>query len=93
MPNNKLNDFNRMTGLQQMRTMVRAFANCRESFLDQFTLTQAEMIYRMWISSEWDFLPDTWTERQVKEALAGVTPAWLEEGNPFYLPETKKEYF
>lgn len=51
------------------------------------------MIYRMWISSEWDFLPDTWTERQVKEALAGVTPAWLEEGNPFYLPETKKEYF
>lgn len=64
------------TGIEELRLMVNNFDSCREDFLDRFTLEQLVQIHRMWLASEWDIYPDTWTDRQVKQALAGKPPRW-----------------
>lgn len=64
------------TGAQELRAAVKAFDYCNESFLDQFTSEELIKIYRVLQKCEWDFLPDTWTKRQVKEALQGKVPRW-----------------
>lgn len=84
MDNEKLDQFDSLTGIEKMRTMVGALNNCNESFLQGFTIQQLIKIYRMWLSSDWTFMPDTWTERQVREALRGHEPYWNDNEQPVY---------
>ena len=80
----KLEEFDKYTGIEKMRVMVKAFNNCRESFLDQFDVKQLIKIYRAWLGSAWDFYPDTWEPRQIREALRGRSPWWDKDGKPLY---------
>jgi hypothetical protein len=73
------------SGAEELRLMVRNFDRCRESFLDAFSLEQLVTIHRAWLASAWDFFPDSWTERQVTEALQGIPPQWdVETEAPVY---------
>lgn len=59
-----------------LRLYMGNLDHCREDFLDKFTTDQLVQIARMHVASEWDFYPDVWTERQIKEALRGKPPNW-----------------
>lgn len=71
-----------LTGAEEMRSAVRLFDSCSESFLDRFTAEQLILIWRAWHASEWDVRPDLWSERQVQAALKGVAPRWDNDMNP-----------
>lgn len=71
-------------GADEMRLIVKNMDATRESFNQAFTSEQLLQIFRMQLASGWDFSPDQWTPRQVKEALQGITPAWNEEEEPIY---------
>ena len=65
------------TGIDQLRSAVAAYAYCNESFLQQFTAAELLTIRACWLASEWDFFPDQWTTRQLREALEqGRAPTW-----------------
>lgn len=81
----KLEEFNKLTGMEKMRQIVKALNNCNESFLDQFRFEELIKIYSAWLASGWTFLPDQWTERQVKEALRGIVPNWDFNEKPVYI--------
>ncbi len=73
------------TGIEHLRAVVAAFNNCRESFLDPFTPEQLLKLHDAWTATAWDFRPDQWSERQVREALRGVVPQWNAGGEePVY---------
>jgi hypothetical protein len=69
-----------MTGIDELRMCVDALNGCREDFLaavrDPFSAEDLLKIWRAWRASEWDFYPDQWTPRQVREALRGIAPRW-----------------
>lgn len=65
------------TGAEELRLIVRSMNSTCEGFNDRFTLEQLVQIYRMYLASEWEILPNRWTPRQIKEALAGKPPAWV----------------
>lgn len=74
-----------MSGIDLLRLVVQNLDRCREDFVHPapprkpFTPEQLIQIGRMHLLSEWDFYPDQWTARQVKEALAGKPPSWNRE--------------
>jgi hypothetical protein len=68
-----------MTGIEELREMLACLEHCKEDFLVRFTTKQLFQLWRSWKSSEWDFYPDQWSERQVKEALRGKAPRWDDE--------------
>lgn len=73
------------TGADELRLIVQNMNVTRESFNDQYTLEELIQIYRMHLLSEWDFYPDEWTSRQVKEALKGIPPKWNKKTEkPYY---------
>jgi hypothetical protein len=76
----------KMTGAAFLRLLVQNLGACREGFLDPFTVEQLIQIGRMHLISPWDFYPDQWTARQVKEALAGNAPHWTNDEKPHYGP-------
>ena len=87
-----IKEFEERTGMEQMRVIVAALNGCRESFLDQFTIPQLIKLYKAWLNSKWDFMPDEWTDRQVKNALRGKAPMWDNNENPIYTkpPATRR---
>ena len=67
----------KMTGMEQLRAMVRLFDDCRESFNDRFTVVELAAIYRAHIASGWDIYPDEWADFQVQNAIKyGTVPQW-----------------
>ncbi len=72
------------TGAEELRLLVSNLDYTSESFNDRWTLEQLVQLHRMLQASEWDILPDVWTERQVDEALAGIPPSWDDDENPVY---------
>jgi hypothetical protein len=78
------------TGIEQLRKLVGIFNRCNESFLDPFTPEQLLKLYAAHVASEWDFYPDQWAARQVREALRGVTPKWREVKG-FIVPSYTRE--
>jgi len=77
------------TGMEQLRALVNAFDHCRESFFDPFTPVQLLAIHAAWMASKWDYRPDSWTGRQVREALRGIAPQWNDDSSPRYTPRVK----
>ncbi len=75
------------TGVEELRLIVRNLNNCRESFLDPFTIEQLLALHRAWMSADWDFPPDQWQPEQVAQALRGITPRWDEDERPEYAPD------
>lgn len=75
-----------MTGAEFLRLLVQNLNACNETFLDPFTAEQLIQIGRMHLTSPWDFSPDQWTNRQVREALKGIAPHWTEGERPYYGP-------
>ena len=80
----RIDEFNNLTGMEKMRRIVKALNNCNESFLDQFPFNDLMKIYSAWLASEGTFLPDQWTERQVRDALRGIAPRWDFTEKPIY---------
>jgi hypothetical protein len=68
--------------IEELRHIVRSFANVNESFNQRFTLTELVTIHRCWMASGWDIYPDKWTPLQVAEALRGIIPSWDEYEAP-----------
>lgn len=73
-----------LTGAEEMRSAVRLFDSCSESFLDRFTAEQLILIWRAWHASDWDVRPDLWSERQVQASLNGAAPRWDNDMNPVH---------
>lgn len=73
-----------MDGPRLLRTIVREMDDSRESFNQLWSATQLVKIYEMHLRSEWEFPPDRWTERQVREALAGIVLKFHDDGKPNY---------
>jgi hypothetical protein len=83
-------EFDGLSAIEKMRKMVKGFSNCNETFLQRYIFLELTKLYRMWLSSEHDFPPDTWTERQVREALRGIVPMWDVMAIPVYNIKTPK---
>lgn len=63
--------------IEELRHIVNNFDSCRESFNTQFSLGELIKIHRAWMACDWDFYPDEWDPRQVKEVLLyGKIPQW-----------------
>lgn len=75
----------KMTGIEELRLTVNVCSWMKESFNDRYSAAQLVAICIAHSKCEWDYLPDTWTTRQVKEAIKGIVPRWDEEGEkPVY---------
>ncbi len=74
----------KMTGIEELRTIVGAMDQCRESFMDPFTAEEIVKIWRAWRACEFDIYPDQWSKRQVKEALRGIVPRFDSNEKPVY---------
>jgi hypothetical protein len=72
------------SGADLLRLIVRHMDATRESFNDRFSARQLITIYSAMLASDWDFYPDTWTARQVREALRGFPPKWNGDEQPTY---------
>jgi len=71
-------------GIEELRRSVKFFDNCDEGFLDGWSSHQLLNIWRSYQKSEWSFSPDSWTARQVEEAVDGIPPEWDENEQPVY---------
>lgn len=67
------------TGAEFLRWLVGNLGDVSETFNDRYSVEQLIAIGRAWEKSEWDFYPDQWEERQVREALEGVVPTWSDD--------------
>jgi len=72
------------TGAEELRLIVENMNITREDFNDRFTAEQLVQIGRMLLASEWDIYPDQWSDRQVREALAGKPPRFDARERPVY---------
>lgn len=72
------------TPMQKLRRYVNLFDNCNEDFNSRFTIPELIKIAEMHATCGWDFYPDQWTDRQVKEALQGILPQWDSNERPSY---------
>ena len=60
-----------MTPIETLRAMVRLFGHCNETFNAQFTVNDLGLIYQAHTASEYDYLPDQWTDDMINAALEG----------------------
>lgn len=71
-------------GIETIRQAVTLFNDCSETFNQQFTATELLQLAAAHQASDFDFYPDQWTERQIKEALRGIVPQWDDNEQPSY---------
>lgn len=82
-----------MTGMNELRTAVKALDNCRESFLDTYPAADLLNIWRAWRACDWDIYPDQWSARQLLEATTQrIVPRWTPDEQPDYSPATRKRF-
>jgi hypothetical protein len=72
------------SGADLLRLVVRNMDGNSEAFNQMFTAAELLQIFTMQLASAWDFSPDEWTTRQVREALAGKPPRWDDQERPLY---------
>lgn len=68
----------RRSGAEELRLIVSNLNRCAESFLDDFDAAQLLAIGRAQLGGEWDITPDQWSPRQVREALSGIPPRFIQ---------------
>ena len=82
-----MKDERKWDGIDQLRTAVRLFDNCNESFNQQFTVQELLTLWRAYRDCGWYIPPNVWTPRQVREALGGKAPKWQpRDERPAYDP-------
>jgi hypothetical protein len=73
------------TGIEELRHLVEIFNACNETFNDPFTAEELIRLYRVHLASGWDFYPDQWDERQVRDAIDhGIAPRWDKRERPIH---------
>ena len=77
--------------IDRLRALVRRWGSVNETMCQRFTLRELCDLDRMWMLSGWDFYPDQWTERQVREALKGRPPQWDDDERPKYEREQEPD--
>lgn len=85
----ELEEYKKLSDIEKMRCVVNSFSYCNESFLMRFNVLELMKLYLKMIECDWDFLPDAWSDRQVREALKGTVPRWDNDENPVYTKKTK----
>ena len=75
------------SGADLLRLVVRNMDGTSEGFNDRYTAAELLRIFTAQLESAWDFSPDEWTSRQVREALAGKPPRWDDQERPLYEDE------
>lgn len=65
-------------GIERLRAAVRLFANCNETFNQQFSTEELVNIHEAYNACGWDIFPDCWPDHLVDHArerggLAGST--------------------
>lgn len=85
-----LEEYNKLYDIEKMRMAINAFSYCNETFLQRYSVKELFKIHWAMMASEWDFLPDQWTDRQVREALKGIVPCWDDEEQPEYAKLVRK---
>lgn len=73
-------DVSKLSGSDLLRLVVQNMDRCGTDFNQRFTAEQLIQLHKMFLESEWEIYPDQWTERQLREALAGKVPRWNETG-------------
>jgi len=77
--------YDALAGVELIRAIADMTRWTSEDFWAGMSAEQVVAIGRAHRDSEWDFLPDRWTTRQVEEALAGVVPRWAgDDEQPIY---------
>lgn len=82
-------EFKEKPAIDHLRLIVQNFDSLNETFNQRFSFDQIIAIHKAWMLSEWDKNADTWTARQVREALRGIPPHWDDDEKPVY--RTKSE--
>jgi len=78
-------DEDALAGVELIRAIADMSRWTSEDFWAGKTAEQVIAIGRAHRASEWDFLPDQWSPRQVEEALEGIVPRWGgEDERPLY---------
>lgn len=75
---------NTLSGAEELRLCISNMNTTNESFNDRYSAEQLIQINRMLVLSGWDIYPDQWTQRQVREALAGTPPRFDDNERPIY---------
>jgi len=68
--------YDALAGVELVRAIADMSRWVSEDFWSGMSVEQVIAIGRAHRDSEWDFLPDQWSPRQVEEALAGIVPRW-----------------
>lgn len=76
--------FNEKDPIDHLRAMVNVFSYCNETFNQRYSIDELFAIYKAHVLAEWDFLPDSWTDRQLKEAIKSIVPRWNDNEKPIY---------
>jgi hypothetical protein len=69
-------------GIDELRATVCTLDHNLESFNQRFSALELLRIAACLRACEWDYMPDEWTEAQVKQALRGHVPHWATEDEP-----------
>ena len=81
---NKIDNGKFCYGIEKLRSVMTMFNRCSESFNQRFTIEELCQLHSMALESEWDFYPDQWSTRQIKEALEGMVPQWDDNEQPIH---------
>jgi hypothetical protein len=72
-------------GIETLRHAVKVLNDCNETFNQRYTATELLELVRIAGLSKWDFYPDQWSARQIREALDfGTVPDWNDDETPRY---------
>lgn len=69
----------KLSGANLLRRTANIIKNCNETFNQRFNAEDWIKLGQAFIDSEYDILPDAWSEEQIKECLTfRATPKWQE---------------
>lgn len=72
-----MQDFSKLSGIDQLRHAVHVLDSCRESFNQRYTVAELVRLVNCMMASGWDFSPDQWEQEQLTDALRyGIAPAF-----------------
>lgn len=74
-----MQDHSKETGLERLQRTVRVLEYCRLDWVDQFSATDLLKIVDAHLRAGWDVFPDSWSRRQLREAISHGTPAAFRE--------------
>lgn len=81
-----------LNGIEKLRRAVKLFDACNESFNYKFTPEELLRLAEASLKCKWDFFPDQWTERQIRECLQfNIVPDWEEDEFGVAIPKYSKE--